>query len=226
MPTTVSGLLAVSFVLGFRHALDVDHLAAVSTIVSRRRSLWSSSMVGALWGIGHTVSLATVAIVVIALHQEIPPAVDRALELGVAAMLILLGLNLIRRLVSGRMHLHAHAHRGHVHIHPHVHGGATDPEHHHGTFSRRPVLVGLMHGLAGSAGLMLSVVVAIPDPRQALAYVAVFACGTIGGMMLMSTLLGAPFTLVARRFAGVERALGAVAAVCSVAVGLTMVWTS
>src|SRR5213593_1082579 len=107
MPSTALGPLAVGFVLGLRHALDVDHLAAVSTIVSRRRSLWSSSLVGAVWGLGHTASLLAVAVVVIGLHTEIPPHLGALLELGVAAMLVGLGANLLWSLRRGaRLHLH------------------------------------------------------------------------------------------------------------------------
>jgi len=95
MPTTPLAILGFGFVLGLRHALDVDHLAAVSTIVGQRRSLWSSSLVGALWGLGHTAALLAAAVAVIGLHAEIPPRLASALELGVAVMLIVLGLNLL-----------------------------------------------------------------------------------------------------------------------------------
>src|SRR5512137_1421011 len=122
MTTSPLAVLGLGFVLGLRHALDVDHLAAVSTIVSQRRSLWQSSLVGALWGLGHTASLLAVAGGVIGLHQEIPPIVGSLLELGVATMLIVLGVNLLRTVISGgRMHVHTHTHEGHLHVHPHVH---------------------------------------------------------------------------------------------------------
>src|SRR5262249_28623746 len=153
MPPTPTALLAFGFVLGLRHALDVDHLAAVSTIVSERRSLWRSSLVGAVWGLGHTASLLVVAILMIVLHAEIPPRVAMTLELGVAAMLVGLGLNLLWTLWrGGRVHHHVHAHGGRLHVHPHVHvrGGETaDGGHHH---VRRPFLVRLVHRLAGSRG--------------------------------------------------------------------------
>ena len=95
MPTTPAALLGFGFVLGIRHALDVDHLAAVSTILSERRSLWRSSLVGAVWGLGHTAALLVVAILMIALHTEIPPRVAMTLELGVAAMSMVLGAPLV-----------------------------------------------------------------------------------------------------------------------------------
>src|SRR5690349_20492415 len=101
MPDTALGLLGFGFLLGLRHALDVDHLAAVSTFVTQRRSVWSSSLVGAVWGLGHTVSLHAVGVVVIGLHTQVPPRVANALELAVGAMLVGLGLNLLCTLRRG-----------------------------------------------------------------------------------------------------------------------------
>ena len=226
MPTTALGLLGFGFLLGLRHALDVDHVAAVSTIVSERRSLWSSSVVGALWGLGHTAALLAAALAVVALHAEIPPRVALGLELGVALMLIGLGLNLLWTLwAGGRLHHHAHRHglRRHVHphVHPHAHGEVL-AGHHPVGIGRKPLLVGVVHGLAGSAGLMLAVCATIPSAPLALGYVAVFGCGSIAGMVAMSALLGMPLALAAERFAGAERALRACAAVGSVTVGVVL----
>jgi high-affinity nickel-transport protein len=226
MPTTPIGLLAFGFALGLRHALDVDHLAAVSAIVSQRRSLVASSLVGALWGLGHTAALLVVALGVVALQAEIPPSVARVLELGVAVMLIGLGVNLLRTLLAGgALHHHGHTHGDVAHVHPHVHGSGDDHHHHAARIGRRPFLVGLVHGLAGSAGLMLAVLATVPGKALGLAYVAVFGIGSIGGMVAMSALLGVPFALAAARFARAERALRGLAAVGSVVVGLVVAWT-
>jgi hypothetical protein len=228
LPPTVLGVLTFGFVLGLRHALDVDHLAAVSTIVSQRRSMWSSTLVGALWGLGHTASLLAVAVVVVALHAEIPSGLAHGLELVVAVMLIGLGLNLLRTLWrGGRLHLHVHAHGGHAHVHPHVHAAEhleSGAGHHQLAVGRRPFLVGLVHGLAGSAGLMLAVLATIPSPALALAYVTVFGAGSVVGMVTMSALLGVPLVLTARRFERAEGALRLCAAVGSVAVGVVLAW--
>jgi high-affinity nickel-transport protein len=198
--TTMGGILGLGFVLGLRHALDADHLAAVSTIVSRRRSLWRSALVGVVWGMGHTTSLLAVAVVLIAFHAEIPPAVSRLLELVVAAMLIALGVRL--------------------HVRP---AGIAD--HEHGASHRPPFVVGLVHGLAGSGGLMLAVAATIPDPLLAVAYVTVFGVGSIGGMAVTSALFAIPMLATARRFAGADRWLCAAAAVASVAVGIQLAWS-
>jgi ABC-type nickel/cobalt efflux system permease component RcnA len=224
-PTTPLALLGFGFLLGLRHALDADHLAAVSTMVSARRSVRGASLVGALWGLGHTAALLAVAVVVVALHAEIPPRVATGLELAVAAMLIGLGAQLLWTLArGGRLHHHVHAHGGRLHVHPHVHGAHAGDGHHPAAVGRRPFLIGLVHGLAGSAGLMLVVAATIPSPVLALGYVVVFGVGSIGGMAAMSAALGAPLALAAARFQGAERALRAAAALGSVTVGLVMVW--
>lgn len=224
MPTTPLAILGFGFLLGLRHALDVDHLAAVSTIVSQQRGLWRSSIVGAVWGLGHTAALLAVAVAVIALHAEIPPHVGHLLELGVAVMLIVLGMKLLRTVWSGgALHLHAHEHAGRRHVHPHLHRLGADDDHAH-VATRRPFVVGLVHGLAGSAGLMLAVLATIHDGLLAFAYVGLFGVGSIGGMVLMSTLLGVPMALAARRFGRAEATLRTAAAIGSVAVGVLLAW--
>jgi len=227
MPATPLALLGFGFVLGLRHALDVDHLAAVSTLVTQRRSLWRASLVGALWGLGHTAALLAASVVVIGLHAEIPPRLASALELGVAVMLVVLGLNLLRTVwTGGTLHHHVHSHGDRAHVHPHLHDSdpTTGDGHHHLRTGRRPFLVGLVHGLAGSGALMLAVLATIPSPALALAYVGIFGAGSIAGMMAMSTLFGLPLVLVGGRFASAELALRLGAALGSLAVGLRLAW--
>ena len=221
-PLAIFGL---GFFLGLRHALDVDHLAAVSTIVSQRRSIWRSALVGVVWGIGHTTSLLVVAIAVIALHAEISPALGQVLELGVAIMLMTLGVRLLATVLrGGAIHVHLHDHAGHAHVHPHVHAPEA-PGHDHGPSHRRPFLVGLVHGLAGSGALMLAVVATIADPVLAIAYVVIFGVGSIGGMAITSTLFAIPMVVTTRRFTGATRWVCGGAAVASVLVGLELAWT-
>jgi ABC-type nickel/cobalt efflux system permease component RcnA len=225
MWTSPLAVLGLGFVLGLRHALDVDHLAAVSTIVSERRSLWRSTLVGIVWGIGHTTSLLAVAVVVIGLRTDIPPIVADVLELGVAAMLIGLGVRLLHTVVrSAAVHAHPHAHDGHPHVHPHVHVHDV-AVHDHGPSHRRPFLVGLAHGVAGSGGLMLMVAATIPDPLLAVVYVAIFGLGSIGGMAATSTLFAIPSLVTAGRFDGADRWIRTGAALASVAVGMQLAWT-
>jgi hypothetical protein len=218
-------ILGLGFFLGLRHALDVDHLAAVSTIVSQRRSIWRSALVGVVWGIGHTTSLLVVAIAVIALHAEISPALGRLLELGVAIMLMTLGVRLLATVLrGGAIHVHVHDHAGHAHVHPHVHAPDA-PGHDHGPSHRRPFLIGLVHGLAGSGALMLAVAATITDPALAIGYVVIFGVGSIGGMAITSTLFAIPMVVTTRRFTGATRWICGGAAVASVLVGLELAWT-
>ncbi len=221
-------ILGAGLVFGLKHALDADHLAAVWTIVGARKSVFSSSLVGAAWGIGHTLALGVAAVVVMVLHVEISARTQLGLELVVALMLIGLGGNALWKIGRGaRLHLHRHQHGGHAHLHPHVHDGSPEPatHTHHGLgFSTRPLLIGIVHGLAGSAALMLLVLSTIPSPRLGLAYVAAFGVGSIGGMMGMSVLLALPLHFTPDRFGRVHVTVRAMAALVSLGLGLSMAY--
>jgi ABC-type nickel/cobalt efflux system permease component RcnA len=221
-------LLGLGLILGLKHALDADHLAAVSTIASDSKSLVGSAAMGVLWGVGHTVSLLAAGIAVILLHVEISERVALVLEFCVALMLIGLGANALRKLARGaHVHLHAHEHHGYVHFHPHIHDGQPEPSAHthHGLhLGLRPLLVGMVHGLAGSAALMLLVLSTIPSPVLGLAYVAAFGAGSIGGMLLMSALVALPARLTAARFSRAHLAVRTAAAFASLACGLFMAY--
>ena len=227
MSAQILSLLALGFVLGLKHALDADHLAAISTIATERRSLLSSSLVGAIWGVGHTISLMIAAVLVIFLHFEIGDRTAKGLEFCVGLMLIALGVNALRKLARGRVHVHAHEHDGYWHVHPHLHQkDAQDKPHmHHGLKSgARPLLVGMMHGLAGSAALTLLVLATIPSPLVGFVYIAVFGIGSIGGMTIMSTLCALPTKLTSQRFARANFALRCLAGVFSLAFGIFVIY--
>ena len=196
--------LGLGFTLGLRHALDADHIAAVSTIVSESRSVWRSSLVGTSWGLGHTAALLAAGIAVIGLKLTIPPGLAHSMETTVAIMLILLGARAVHTALRGwTIHQHAHSHDGSAHVHLHVHRSGRDEVHQHRhvlAFSARPFLVGLVHGLAGSAGLMVLVLSTITSVLAGFAYIIVFGLGSTAGMLLMSTLISVPFvSSVARR---------------------------
>jgi hypothetical protein len=128
---STASVLALGFVLGLKHAVEVDHLAAVSTIVSERKSLLSSMLVGGLWGVGHTISLFIAGILVIMLHVEISARTARFLEFCVGLMLVALGVNALRKLArGGHLHLHVHSHGGRAHVHPHIHDGKPETDTH------------------------------------------------------------------------------------------------
>jgi len=244
MQTEMFTILSLGFILGVKHALDADHLIAVSTIVSQRKGFLSSSLVGAMWGIGHTISLLLVGCLVVAFQFNIPERVASLMELAVAAMLIILGLQVLRKLIKGEMiHVHVHEHHGHKHVHPHIHPfksihqHTTDEPHHHAkkptlfermlkrvNNSKRSIFIGMVHGMAGSAALMLLVLATIKSTALALLYIAVFGFGSVGGMMLMSTLIGLPFMLTAGKSIALNKIVRGIAGATSVAFGLFLVW--
>ncbi|HLD24905.1 MAG TPA: high-affinity nickel-transport family protein [Patescibacteria group bacterium] len=170
-------ILILGFLLGLKHATDTDHVVAVTAIVSRQKHLRHAAVIGAMWGIGHTAMIVLVGIAIIIFHLSIPDAAQRGFELLVAAALVVLGvLNL-----TG--------------IHAHVH-------HHDDTAVRllRPLVMGVIHGLAGSAAIALLILGSITDERLALMYLGIFGVGTIIGMMLITTLLGAPIIHGGKKF--------------------------
>ena len=240
-------VVGIGFLLGMRHATDPDHVIAVSTIVSRQGSIRHAGLIGALWGLGHTITILFVGAAIILFNLAIPTRVGLAMELAVGVMLILLGvLNLtgVTQWVTNRftpgasdgevIHFHTHQHGEHSHSHvhghqPEVHMHLDDPRDGHSpnTIQRlgryqmfRPLVVGLVHGLAGSAAVALLVLATIHDPRWAVAYLLVFGVGTIAGMMVITVIIGAPFAYTTKRFGSFNRFLGVASGLISVAFGL------
>jgi ABC-type nickel/cobalt efflux system permease component RcnA len=212
MNESVLATLAFGFVLGLKHATEADHLAAVSTIVSERRSILQSASVGVLWGMGHTVSLLAAGLFVIAFGVVIPESAANVLELLVAVMIIFLGTRLLYVVLRGRqsVHVHEHTHDGKPHIHLHFHDehhahdlSQTHNDLHNGLSGWRPLLIGVVHGLAGSAALTLLVLSEVVRNGTAIlgfVYLFIFGLGSIGGMLLMSSLIGLPIALGAKFF--------------------------
>ncbi|CAN5760311.1 hypothetical protein BH20ACI4_BH20ACI4_34380 [soil metagenome] len=222
------GILGLGFVLGLKHATEADHLAAVSTIVSERKSLWSSAFIGGIWGLGHTIALFIAGVFVLLLNFRISERTERILEFGVGIMLVLLGLNVLRKILQGgRLHFHTHEHGERAHVHPHIHapGHKDEPEAHHGfKFSPRSLVIGMIHGLAGSAALMLLIIPTIESRAVGLLYIVIFGIGSIGGMMLMSFLVGLPFHLTSKNFNRLNYTLQSVAGFASVGIGLYIIY--
>jgi ABC-type nickel/cobalt efflux system permease component RcnA len=221
--------LALGFVLGLRHALDADHLAAVSTFVTEERSLLRSSLIGVSWGLGHTAALLVFGLGVAAFRFALTPRFSQFLEFLVGCMLILLGGNVLYKLAKGRaLHVHTHAHDGGAHTHLHLHPAAAGHDHPHQHRSLRlggrPFVVGVVHGLAGTAALMMLVVGAIPSLWLAAGYILIFGVGSIGGMTVMSLLMTVPLTLAARRLGLIERLIRLAAGLFSLIFGLYLVW--
>jgi hypothetical protein len=216
--------LGLGLLLGLRHALDADHVAAVSTLVSRERGLVRSCLLGAFWGAGHTLALLGAGIAVIAFKLTITPGVEEALERTVGLVLVLLGGHVLLRAVGGILvHGHQHTHDGVAHRHAHLHVGPSDAAHVHLIqLAGRPFVVGLLHGLAGSAALTLLVLGTIPSPVGALAYIVVFGVGSTAGMLLLSGLVGLPVALAANGAHRIQTVIQVVAGFGSAALGFWM----
>jgi high-affinity nickel permease len=243
MPAESVTILGLGFILGLKHALDADHVIAIATIVSERKGILSSSLVGMLWGIGHTAALLVIGGCVVALQLQLPEKLALSMEFAVAVMLILLGGNVLKKVYRGEtLHVHVHSHHGRRHVHLHAH--AADSPHdleeasHHDSRSsrllkralarfsenRRSLLIGMVHGMAGSAGLMLLVLATISDSLLALAYIGVFGIGSMGGMLVMSALVGLPFAFTANRSILINRIIRGCAGSVSVIFGLLLAW--
>lgn len=235
--------LGLGFLLGLRHATEADHLVAVTTIVSEQKSIWRSSLLGALWGVGHTASLLIAGVLVIIVGVVIPGPVAAVLEFGVALMIIVLGGRILYLTLRNRhrLHVHSHVHDGHAHTHFHfhdpvdAHAAASVNDHmpassHHnrvGLSGWRSFVVGMIHGLAGSAVLTLLVLAEVVQRGtrvRGMAYLLVFGLGSIGGMMLMSTLISLPIVLTTRRFERIDVPMRLVVSISSIAFGLYYAW--
>ena len=223
-------ILSLGLVFGLKHATEVDHVVAVTTIVSRHKNVFRSAVVGGLWGLGHTASLLVVAVIVLSLRIAIPEVVSAWLEFGVAIMIIGLGVSALWRALrkSGHVHVHKHDHDGlsHTHVHFHEHETRHEPtarsQHSHNV-SRvgwKPVLVGMVHGLAGSGALTLLVLTQIGSPWLGLLYVLTFGVGSIVGMLLMSALIGLPFAIASAKLTHIHHGLQTAAAVLSICFGV------
>jgi sulfite exporter TauE/SafE len=220
--TPISGsiisILAYSFVFGLKHAVEPDHLAAVSSIVSERKSLLGSMIVGGWWGCGHTLSLLLAGVVVTLLGFDLREEHLRPVEPIVAAMLVALGLNALRKLASERRQTSG--------IEKQIKEIVTD-QNENPTVRRiglRPLIVGMIHGMAGSAALLLLLIPIIPSFWLKMAYLLVFGAGSIIGIMLMSWLVGLPAHLTTARFARAHIGVRALAGLLGVLFGLRLLY--
>jgi hypothetical protein len=249
---TLFAIVLLGFFLGMRHATDPDHVIAVTTIVSRERTMLHAALIGAFWGLGHTVTILMVGSAIILFNLTIPPRLGMSMELSVGLMLILLGLmNLtgimrraiewvtIRRLGPGA---HSHVVLGRSMIHTHDEDGGPVPAGSESVFGgvaelgaqwrprwlktlglfhiARPLTVGIVHGLAGSAAVALLVLTTIHRPAWAIGYLLVFGLGTIAGMMLITAAIAIPFAYTLQHFVRLNRGLAMASGMLSLSFGL------
>jgi len=223
------GILGLGFLLGMQHALEADHIAAVSSIAARRSRVGDIVRHGLTWGLGHTLTLFAFAGAAILLGRAIPESVARPIEAAVGIMLVGLGAHVLWRLWRDRVHFHRHGHGdGTVHIHAHSHARDSVPHvsavhaHAHG-FRWRTLLVGLMHGMAGSAALLVLAVSQASSPALGLGYVALFGIGSMIGMGALSTVIAVPLVVSARWLTWANSGLQGAVGVITVAVGATTI---
>ncbi len=234
-PLSPITILFFGFLLGLKHATDADHVVAVTTIVSKQKKLRHAAMIGISWGIGHTFMIIVVGIMIILFHVAIPEKTQLLFEFIVAAALVVLGtLNLtgMTQLLLKRFSgAHTHPHDGdHSHMHVHYEGDSSASHHHNGigefvekfgiVHLVRPLVVGLIHGLAGSAAVALLVLGSISDQTTGVLYLGIFGIGTIVGMMLVTTLLGVPIIAGSQKFSRFDRYATIIAGVISILYGL------
>lgn len=213
---TLFAILALGFVLGLRHATDADHVMAVSALVSRERSPRAAITLGALWGVGHTLTIVVVGGAIAVFGLVVSPVLGLSLEMSVAVMLILLGaLNLTRGATTE--HAVAHAHPVAWGAWPRTLGGTLR----RGT---RSLLVGVVHGLAGSAAVALLVLTSIGEARWAPVYLGVFGCGTVVGMMLVTATMALPLKLATLRYESAERFMARATGALNLAFGLFLAY--
>jgi high-affinity nickel-transport protein len=245
-------IIAVGFFLGMRHATDPDHVIAVTTIVTRQRQLARAALTGAFWGIGHTLTILVVGAVIILFNVVIPTRIGLSMEFSVALMLIVLGAMNVAAFLRATpfiaastdtgaevLHSHAHTHGDYIHSHTHGHSPEAHPHRPDRTplalldrlFGKlalyrpvRPFIIGVVHGLAGSAAVALLVLTTIPNPRWAVAYLLVFGLGTVGGMMLITMSIASAFTFVGKGRQSFSQRLALVSGLLSLAFGMLLVY--
>jgi len=218
--------LLLGFLLGVKHALDADHIVAISTIATENRSLKQSCAIGFCWGVGHTAVLLAAGLAVLGFHLAIPSAAAKAFEAGVGIMLVGLGLSVGWTLLRERWHVHAHTHDdgpGHLHAHSHREGHSHTHLHRY-RLEYKSLAVGMVHGLAGSAALLLLVLSTVHALADGLLYILVFGAGSIAGMVLLGAVLSVPFVVTPERLVRTHLVLRALAGLASVSLGGSLLY--
>ncbi len=222
----MTAILLLGLLLGLQHALEADHLAAVASLSTRGGSVRNAMRQGAAWGLGHTLTLLALGGVLLLIGRTLPGWTTHALEFAVGLMLVFLGADVLRRARRRRVHFHAHDHGGRRHFHAHSHGRGTDhgaDPHHHSHNPRLPLralLVGMMHGLAGTAALLVFALGSVESVAQGLAYILVFGLGSIIGMSVLAVAISLPLRWSANRLTWAHNGLTLAFGLLSVTLGV------
>lgn len=226
------GILGVGFLLGMQHALEADHVAAVSSIAARRINVFDIVKHGLTWGLGHTITLFLFGGAALLLGHAIPERLSLSLETAVGIILVVLGADVLWRLWRERVHFHRHSHRdgtAHLHLHAHAVDSAlpskNSHDHAHG-FRWRTLFVGLVHGMAGSAALLVLTVAQAGTARDGLIYMLLFGAGSMIGMAALSSMIAVPLVMSARLLTSVNRALQLVVGSVAIGIGATTIYST
>ena len=230
---TALSVLFIGFLLGLRHALDADHIAAVAALATRSRSIQETIKTGIAWGVGHTVTLFGVCVVIIFSEIAFPEKIAGALEFIVGLILVGLGVDVILRIFRERIHVHTHSHRdkvSHIHFHSHedevVHESSAHDHEHPSALPSRALAIGLMHGLAGSAALLLLTVNQQVSPSLAIVYLLLFGFGSIIGMGFLSAAIAWPIQSSARRGTNLFKRFNILIGIGTAAIGSVVMFQS
>ncbi len=226
----MTSLLFLGFLIGMRHALDADHLAAVAAISSQQNSIKSTIRHGAVWGLGHTTTLFLFGSIVIWMDSIVPQQLASYLEMAVGFMLIFLGLEVIRRIIRERVHYHIHRHpKQTAHFHAHSHRGENNHlqsmhqhEHEH-KFPLKTLFIGFMHGMAGSAALILITMDTIDSLWMGMLYMLLFGIGSMVGMAIISAVIAIPLRASAKGMTWMHNSLQAGIGILTLVVGVSIV---
>ena len=229
MPADVNILSALLLggLLGIKHAMDPDHVVVVTTIVSRNRSILRSTLAGLIWGIGHTIVLFIVGFGVLFFKLNIPDGLALGVEFCVGMLLVVLGVPLLWKLIVRKSHAHVHEHTGSTHIHFHSHAQShsnADTTSHKHTHLKRSLLIGMLHGMAGSGALMVLVLGTMSSALQGLFFLLVFGVGSILGMALLSSAISLPFRLATSKSLKLNLWLQGIAGCISIILGILIMW--
>ncbi len=221
-------ILMLGFIIGMRHALEADHLAAVSTIASQNLGIKRAWQMGSAWGLGHTITLFIFGGIVLMVGGHISEEISSALEMAVGVMLILLGADVIRRLIVNRVHYHVHRHgdeQPHFHAHSHRHDKKHNKaaHHHQHGFPTRALFIGLIHGMAGSAALIAITLESVESIPLGIAYITLFGLGSIVGMALLASIIAIPLQASAKKLTWMHNGLQAGIGLLTMAIGSAVV---
>ena len=223
-------ILFVGFLIGIQHAMEADHVAAVASLATGNRSIAHTARQGAAWGLGHSLTLLVFGGLVLLLDAVVPDRVAQALELAVAVMLILLGADVLRRVLRERLHFHSHRHGDTVHMHAHRHAQCSrhdsDPHRHQHArgLPLRALLVGMMHGMAGSAALIVLALKTVATPLQGFLYILLFGAGSILGMAALAVVISLPLRYSARSLTWAHNGLQLLVGVFTIGLGSLMAY--